>query len=107
MNAIAKSIAGAALAAALLGCAADGGPARSDEIFARIDPGMTQEQVDRLLGRPDETMRFPLSNTVSWDYRYWDTWGYMAMYHITFGADGRVASKISQRLNDGGEQGSR
>lgn len=106
---LAKAFATATLAGALLisGCAGGGGPARSDPLFSRIDPGMTRDEIQRLIGPPDETMRFPLSNTVSWDYHYQDTWGYMAVFYVTFSADGRVVSKISRRINDGGDHAGR
>jgi outer membrane protein assembly factor BamE (lipoprotein component of BamABCDE complex) len=108
---LAKAIAVATLAGAALvsGCAGaplgNGGPPRSDDVFSRIDPGMTKDDVQRLIGRPDETMRFPLSNTVAWDYRYYDTWGYMAVFSVTFSADGHALSKITTRINDGGDHG--
>ena len=100
----AKTIAAALLAAAALvsGCAASGGPPRNDDVFNRIQPGMTQDEVRQLIGAPDETMRFPLSSTVSWDYYYFDTWGYYAVFYVTLGADGRVVSRITRRINDGG-----
>jgi outer membrane protein assembly factor BamE (lipoprotein component of BamABCDE complex) len=103
----AKAIAAAVLAAAALlsGCAAVG-PPRNDNVFNGIQPGMTQDEVRRLIGAPDETMRFPLSNTVSWDYYYWDTWGYYCVFYVTLGADGRVVSRITRRINDGGNHAS-
>jgi outer membrane protein assembly factor BamE (lipoprotein component of BamABCDE complex) len=108
---LAKAIAVAALAGAALisGCAggplANGGPPRNDDVFNRIEAGMTRDEVQRLIGLPDETMRFPLSNTVAWDYRYYDTWGYMAVFSVTFSSDGRALSKITTRINDGGDHG--
>lgn len=89
----------------LAACAAvgTGGPARSDATFARVVTGMPEAQVAQMLGRPDETMRFPLSQSEAWDYRYYDTWGYLAIYSVTFGPDGRVASTLSTRLNSGGD----
>jgi len=94
----------ALLAAALLaGCAAGpyagGGPPRSDAVFSGISPGMTQAQVEQLIGPPDDTMRFPLSHTVAWDYLYQDTWGYTAEFSVTFDASGRAVSKFSKRLD--------
>jgi outer membrane protein assembly factor BamE (lipoprotein component of BamABCDE complex) len=77
----------------------------TDDNFARVDYGMTRDDALRLLGRPDETMRFPLSNSEAWDYRYFDTWGYLASFGVTFDAQGRVSGKISRRLNDGGDHG--
>ena len=43
-------------------------------------------------------MRFGLSNTYAWDWRYVDTWGYTAIFSVTFDAQDRVVSKITQRI---------
>ncbi len=80
-------------------------PPLSTEQFDRVQVGMTRDDTLRLLGKPYETMRFPLSGNEAWDYLYQDPWGYMASYGVTFGPDGHVASKISRRLNDGGDHG--
>lgn len=101
----------AALAILVAGCATGpmtslapmGAPVRTDATFARVASGMPEAQVAQLLGRPDETMRFPLSKNEAWDYRYYDTWGYMAIFSVTFGPDGRVVSTISNRVNSGGD----
>ena len=87
----------------LTACAAGpylaGGPPRSDAVFSRISPGMTQAEVERAIGPPDDTMRFPLSHTVAWDYLYQDTWGYTAEFSVTFDESGRAVSKFSKRLD--------
>jgi outer membrane protein assembly factor BamE (lipoprotein component of BamABCDE complex) len=75
-----------------------GGPPRSDALFSRVSEGMTQGQVEQLIGPPDDTMGFPLSHTVAWDYLYQDTWGYTAEFSVTFDQGGRVVSKLSKRL---------
>jgi hypothetical protein len=62
---------------------------------------MTENEVRSVLGQPDEIMAFGRSQTVAWDYRYTDSWGFLAMFSVTFGADGRVLSTFSRRLNDG------
>jgi outer membrane protein assembly factor BamE (lipoprotein component of BamABCDE complex) len=107
----AKSIATVIFAGAALlaGCAGNSllgsGPPRSDEQFAHIQRGMTRDDVQRLIGPPDDTMKFPLSHNEAWDYRYQDTWGYMAVFSVTFAEDGRASSTFSQRINDGGDHG--
>jgi hypothetical protein len=95
-----------ALAAIVAACATPGTTpfqARHDALFARVLTGMTAEDVRRELGAPDQTMPFPRLGTVAWDYRYQDAWGYLALMSVTFGPDGRVVSRGSQRLNDGGD----
>jgi outer membrane protein assembly factor BamE (lipoprotein component of BamABCDE complex) len=81
-------------------------PPPTVEQFARVQLGMTKDDTLRILGKPYETMRFPMSGNEAWDYLYQDPWGYNASYGVTFGPDGHVASKISRRLNDGGDHGS-
>ena len=81
-------------------------PPLTVEQFAQVQVGMTRDDTLRLLGKPYETMRFPMSGNEAWDYLYQDPWGYMASYGVTFGPDGHVVSKISRRLNDGGDHGS-
>ena len=93
------------LAACAAGPLSPSGPPRSDEVFSHVQSGMTTDEVRQILGAPDETMRFPLSNTFAWDYRYYDTWGYLAVFSVTFGPDGRAASKLSWRINMGGDHG--
>lgn len=94
-----------ALVLALGGCAAPSPheALRSDELFQAIRVGMQQEDVRRLLGPPDDSMPFSHSNTVAWDYRYMDTWGYFAVFSVTFDAAGRAVGRISWRTNDGGD----
>lgn len=108
-NTLARALATASLAGAFLlaGCAgvsATTGPsARSDELFSHVHAGMTGEEVRQLLGAPDETMKFPLSQNVAWDYLYQDDWGYRAVYSVTFSSEGRAVSTLSRRINVGGD----
>jgi hypothetical protein len=69
-----------------------------DDTFYRVQPGLTREDVLRMIGPPGDTMAFPRSNTYAWDYRYMDTWGYIAIFSVTFDRNGIVVSKISQRV---------
>jgi outer membrane protein assembly factor BamE (lipoprotein component of BamABCDE complex) len=105
-----KIVSYAAVALTLASCANWAWVARNPplmvEQFAQVQIGMTRDDTLRLLGKPYETMRFPMSGNEAWDYLYQDSWGYMASYGVTFGPDGHVASKISRRLNDGGNHGS-
>ena len=78
------------------------GPHRTDDLFARIQPGMTRDDVAALAGRPDNTMAFPASRTDSWGWFYFDTWGYYSEFSVTFDANGRAVSKISRRVMQDG-----
>jgi SmpA / OmlA family len=110
---ISKVAAIAALAGAILlaGCAGVSSQgfrsARSDAQFAQVQRGMTRDDVLRLLGPPDETMKFPLTQTQSMDYRYQDIWGYLAVFSAVLDADGQVSSTLSWRVNVGGDHASR
>ena len=84
-------------------CAAvmDSNEPRRNGLVPQIEQGMTREQVQGILGPPDETMAFGNTRTVAWDYRYTDSWGFLAMFSVTFDSDWRVVSTFSRRLNDG------
>jgi len=45
-------------------------------------------------------MQFSLSGNTAWDYRFIDTWGYLAVFSVTFDPNGIVVSKISRRLQE-------
>ncbi len=42
----------------------------TEESFARIRPGMSQDEVRRLLGRPRTVVQFKLKSEEVWDWRY-------------------------------------
>ena len=70
----------------------------SDDIVARVAAGQTREQVLELLGPPVRTMHFARLDHTAWDYPYIDTWGYHAVFSVTFDARGIVVSRITQRI---------
>jgi hypothetical protein len=71
----------------------------NDQVFYGIQPGQTEEDVLRLIGPPGDKMAFSMSGNYAWDYRFVDTWGYTAIFSVTFNREGRVVSKISQRID--------
>jgi outer membrane protein assembly factor BamE (lipoprotein component of BamABCDE complex) len=99
-----KGLAAAFLVLAMCGCMAPGAPALSDyrvlddDRIARVAPGQSREEVLLLLGPPVRTMHFARLGHTAWDYRYMDTWGYHAVFSVTFDAQGIVVSRISQRI---------
>lgn len=111
MHTMRLALAPGLLAAALLaGCAggpfATNAPPRSDQVFSRILPGASEDDVQRLIGAPDEVMGFPATRTHAWSYVYTDTWGFPSEYSVTFDAAGRAVSTFSRRIGyGGGDQG--
>lgn len=73
-------------------------PVLKDEVFYRVQPGDTQDQVLRAIGPPGEKMHFARSDQTAWDYRYVDTWGYTAIFSAVFDARGILVSKFTRRI---------
>jgi outer membrane protein assembly factor BamE (lipoprotein component of BamABCDE complex) len=70
-----------------------------DGRFEAIRPGMTSDELLRHIGPPGERMRFDNLRQTAWDYRFRDTWGYIAILSVMVDDSGRVASRITQRLD--------
>jgi|SRR5665213_1183838 len=70
----------------------------NDDQFFHVQAGMTRDEVLRMIGPPGDTMAFARSNQVAWDYRYMDTWGYLAEFSVTFDVTGHVVSKFKRRF---------
>ena len=73
--------------------------ALKDETFQRINPGMTRDDVLRLIGPPRDSAKFAALNQVSWEYYFQDTWGYRALFFVNFDPNGIVVSKFTRRLD--------
>lgn len=57
--------------------------------FERVQPGMTAEQVRRLLGRPAKQQTYALKQQTEWDWRWRD--GQQAkVFNVVFDADMKV-----------------
>lgn len=69
-----------------------------DGRFDAIRPGMTSDELLRHIGPPGERTRFDNLRLTAWDYRFRDTWGYIAILSVMVDDSGRVASRITQRL---------
>ena len=58
--------------------------------FAKVQPGMSQEAVRQLLGRPAKTWNFPTKpNETIWDWRYLDG-QQRKVFSVTFGREQQV-----------------
>jgi hypothetical protein len=63
----------------------------SARYFDQVQPGLTQQQVRDLLGRPAKRVPYRLSQTEVWDWRYLDG-QQEKLFSVTFDAEGRVKS---------------
>ncbi len=60
--------------------------------FARVQPGLTQQQVRTLLGRPAKMQHFALKQQDVWDWRFKQGGQESKLFSVSFGADGRVVA---------------
>ncbi|MBK4736842.1 outer membrane protein assembly factor BamE [Noviherbaspirillum pedocola] len=58
--------------------------ALTPENFARVRPGMTKEEVRRLLGKPRTVAEFALKNEEVWDWRYLDATQKPQLFNVHF-----------------------
>jgi len=92
---------------------ADGRLERIDNVldeddFARIRPGMTQDEVQRVIGPPwpGWTVYFKARDELVWEWRYCDAWAQYARFDVLFDATaGTVRSTLSQREAQTGQCG--
>lgn len=73
-------------------------------VFEQILPGMTQEQVRRILGRPAKRMTYQLKQETDWDWNWIDPPNREMEFTVTFGADGTVKKTGSREKLRQGEQ---
>lgn len=59
-------------------------------VFEQIQPGMTQEQVRRMLGKPAQRMTYQLKQETDWDWNWIDPPNQEMEFTVTFGANGTV-----------------
>ena len=70
-------------------------------VFAKIVPGMEENEVRRMLGKPAKMMTYKLKQETDWDWNYIDPPTREMQFTVTFGADGRVLRTLNrERLPD-------
>lgn len=70
-------------------------------VFAKIVPGMDENAVRRMLGKPAKMMTFKLKQEADWDWNYIDPPNREMQFTVTFGPDGRVLRTLNrERLPD-------
>ena len=70
----------------------------TDGTFNRIRPGLTGEDVLRIIGPPREKSYFSNLGQTAWDYKYQDTWGYEAIFSVMLDRQDIVVGKVTRRL---------
>ncbi|CAM4271720.1 outer membrane protein assembly factor BamE [Comamonas aquatilis] len=69
--------------------------------FAKIVPGMEENEVRRMLGKPAKMMTYQLKQETEWDWNYIDPPTREMQFTVTFGSDGRVLRTLNrERLPD-------
>jgi hypothetical protein len=72
-----------------------------DDTFYRIQNGMSGDEVRRMIGPPWRVTRFDNLGQTAWDYRFRDTWGYLADFSAMIDDRGLVAGKVIVRIESG------
>lgn len=67
----------------------------NEQNFANIKPGMSQDAVRRLLGKPRTSVRFQLKNEEVWDWRYLKSHAESRFFNVHFDIDSRQVIRTS------------
>ena len=70
--------------------------------FEKIRPGMDEEQVRRMLGKPAKITPYQLKQETDWDWNYIDPPTRDMEFPVTFGPDGRVLRSAGREKLHGG-----
>jgi outer membrane protein assembly factor BamE (lipoprotein component of BamABCDE complex) len=70
--------------------------------FEKIRPGMDEEQVRRMLGKPAKVTTYQLKQETDWDWNYVDPPTRDMEFTVTFGPDGRVLRSAGREKLHGG-----
>ena len=66
-----------------------------DEVFQRLQPGLTADQVFEIIGPPSGKTRFENTKTTAWDYHYRNSWGYDADFSVIVDDANKVVGRFS------------
>ena len=69
----------------------------TEENFGRVQPGMTREQIRRLLGRPAHERHFQLKNEYVWDWKIKGESGSDTYFNVSFDEGGKVVRSFSSQ----------
>jgi hypothetical protein len=68
--------------------------------FAQVRPGLSQEQVRRMLGKPARQQQLPLKREQAWDWRWLEPPNTSMVFTVWFDADLHVARTATGRDPD-------
>jgi SmpA / OmlA family len=77
----------------------------TDESFAKIQAGQTQDDVRRTLGKPSEQVQFKLKNEVVWSWKFSPSPGKSEIFNVHFNPEGKVkttSKSVDPRTMEGG-----
>lgn len=72
----------------------------TEEYFAKIRPGLTKDEVRRLIGRPAETMTFPLRKEEVWTWTFEQGSGMSWHFHVHLDLAGTVVTTSRNRIGE-------
>ncbi|MCX7891380.1 MAG: outer membrane protein assembly factor BamE [Burkholderiales bacterium] len=64
----------------------------TEQRFARVAPGMTKDEIRRLLGQPAQRVPFALKQEETWSWRYQPEPGRQMWFNVNFDPSGKVVS---------------
>jgi SmpA / OmlA family len=77
----------------------------TDDSFAKIQAGQTQDDVRRTLGKPSEQVQFKLKNEVVWSWKFSPSPGKSEIFNVHFNPEGKVkttSKSVDPRTMEGG-----
>jgi outer membrane protein assembly factor BamE (lipoprotein component of BamABCDE complex) len=70
----------------------------TEDSFAKIRPGMHQDEVRKLIGKPGQTTPFPNLQEEVWSWRFEQSHGNPWFFNVHFAADGAVKRASQQKI---------
>lgn len=71
----------------------------SAQYFGKIRPGLGKDEVRRIIGKPAETMTFPLKKEEVWTWRFEEGSGTYWHFHTHFDLEGKVVTTSRDRVD--------
>jgi hypothetical protein len=72
----------------------------TEAYFAKIQPGLSQDEVRKLIGKPAETMTFPLKKEEVWSWKFEEGSGQYWHLHVHFDLGGKVVTASRNRVEE-------